>query len=361
MTDRITKLRKILKEKKLDAFVVATIEDNNKNVRYLSGFGGSFGVLVFGKDKQVLLVDPRYTERARKEAKGFAVIEMANAKGFYEYIEKGLGAVKVGKSAQVGYEGRNISVLGEQSLSKNLSQKLIPTEGVVEGLRQYKSDEEIAFIRHACRATSDAFREVAPTIKAGMKESEIAMRIDIALRQHGATQNSFPTIAASGPNAAIPHHETSERRVREGETLVLDFGGLFKGGYASDLSRTLFIPGKKPDPEFIRIYNAVRGAQKVAEKVLHNNPTFKEYDAAARAYLEKEGYGKYFTHSVGHSLGLEAHDPFDYQGSTIKVGTVLTNEPGVYIPGRGGVRIEDDLVITKSGPKRLTNAPYLTF
>ncbi|MDO8604402.1 MAG: Xaa-Pro peptidase family protein [bacterium] len=361
MSNRITKLRKILKEKKLDGFVVFTVEDNNKNVRYLSGFGGSFGVLVLGGKKQVLLVDPRYTERAQKEAKGFTVIEVANAKGLYEYIERGLELIHLGRNARLGYEGRNVSVIGEKSLSKNLPQKLVPTEGVVEGLRQYKSEEEVAFIRHACRATSEAFCEVVPNIKAGMKESEISMLIDIALRKYGATQNSFSTIAASGPNAAIPHHETSDRRVRAGETLVLDFGGIFKGGYASDLSRTLFIPGKKPDPEFVRIYNAVRGAQESAQKTLYNNPTFKEYDSAARSYLEKAGYGKYFTHSIGHSLGLEAHDPFDYRGGIIKVGTVLTNEPGVYIPGRGGVRIEDDLVITKSGPKRLTTAPYLKF
>jgi Xaa-Pro dipeptidase len=149
--------------------------------------------------------------------------------------------------------------------------------------------------------------------------------------------------------------------VKAGETLVLDFGGVFKGGYVSDLSRTIFIPGKRPDPEFISIYRAVRGAQKAAEKALSKNPTFREYDKAARTYLEKEGYGKYFTHGVGHSMGLEAHDPFDYHTGVIKEGAVFTNEPGVYIPGKGGVRIEDDLVMTKNGPKRITNAPYLKF
>lgn len=361
MSKQFMKLRKLLKADKLDAFVVLTMEDNSKNVRYLSGFGGSSGVLVFGKDKQVLLVDSRYTERARNEVKGFTVIEMQNGKGLCEYIKRGLEAVKVREQLCVGYEGRNISVLTVQEWERKLSYKFIPTERIVESLRQYKSDEEISFIHHACRATSDVFREVVAIIVPGMKESDVAMYIDIALRKRGAIQNSFTTIVASGPNAAIPHHEASERRIRAGETLILDFGGIFKSGYASDITRTVFVPGKEPDREFVRVYKAVRGAQRAAEKILRNKPTFKEYDTAARAHLEKEGYGKYFTHSIGHSLGLEAHDPFNYKTDFISAGTVLTNEPGVYIPGRGGVRIEDDFAITKQGPKKLTNAPYLDF
>lgn len=350
-----------MKENNLDAFVVFNQEDNNKNMRYLSGFGGTSGVLVIGKNKQALLVDTRYTERARKEAKGFTVIEMPRGSGVLDDIKKGLEVVNVQNNQRVGYEGRKISFLMAKEWQKNLSQRLVPTEHIVERLRQYKDEDEISCIRQACRATSDVFCEVEKLIVSGMKESEVATLIDISLRKHGASQNSFMTIVASGPNAAIPHHEAGERRIRAGETLILDFGGVFKDGYVSDITRTIFVPGKKPDEEFVRIYKAVRGAQKVAEEVLRAGQTFRDYNRVAREYLEERGYGKYFTHSIGHSLGLEAHDPFNYKTDKIEVGTVLTNEPGVYIPGKGGVRIEDDFVVTKQGPKKLTNAPYLVF
>jgi len=358
---RIFKLRRVLKKEKLDAFVVLTQEGNNKNVQYLSNFSGTSGLLVITEKKQILMVDSRYTERARKETRGVIVVQMANSKAIYEYIKQGLEVMGIRGRARVGFEGKNISFLMARKWEKKLPYTLVPTENIVERLRQYKDKEEIAYIRLACQATSMAFRKIAPRVCAGMRESEIALTIDSTLREFGATENSFTTIVASGPNAAIPHHNTSGRRICAGEALVLDFGGVFKGGYVSDLSRTLFVPGKKPDPKFVKIYKAVRGAQRAAKSALRAGLSFKKYDAVARQYIEKAGYGKYFTHSLGHSIGLDAHDPYDYKNDVIKIGTVLTNEPGIYIPGRGGVRIEDDIVITKNGAEQLTGAPYLKF
>ena len=236
---------------------------------------------------------------------------------------------------------------------------LVPMEDVVGRIRQYKDDDEIAALRHACRITSNVFQEVARRVRPGMRERDLARELDNTLRNRGAVDNSFETIVASGPNAAIPHHNTGDRRLKPGEPVVMDFGGRFGSGYCSDLTRTVFVPGKKPDPEMRRIYSIVHAANRAAFRALRPGMKWKEYDAVARVHIAQAGYEKEFAHSLGHSLGLEAHDPYDYQHDAIRVGTVLTDEPGIYIEARGGVRIEDDIVMTPNGPKLLTNAPYL--
>lgn len=361
---RIAGLRKTLKKEKLDAFISVVTEGNNKNVYYLSGFGGTTGVLALSLKGSVLAVDSRYTARARKEAEVAKVAEIrknpSKGPGFPLYVHTALSNLQLPPQARIGFEAGNIPVATLKRWEKYLSSTFVPTERIVETLRQVKDAKELRHLSHAGKNTAKVFIEVAKTIREGQRECDIAARLDIALRKHGAIGNSFQTIVASGPNSAIPHHETGTRKLKAGEPVVLDFGGLFPGGYCSDLTRTIFVPGKKPNAKLVQIYTTVRDANKKAFRSLKAGMTWKEYDGVARSHIAEAGYGKYFTHGLGHSIGLEAHDPYNYADDAFAAGTVLSNEPGIYLPGIGGVRIEDDVVVTKTGARTLTPAPYLS-
>lgn len=360
---RLEKIRVSLQREKLGAFVALCREDDSKNIRYLTGFGGSQAVLAVGRMGAVLAVDGRYSERARKEVSACRIFDI---EGSWQKWNSGplirhmFECLRVPPKTPIGYEGNRVSVLTEREWHKEFGKRLVPTKNLVEKLRQYKDAREIADLRHACRVTSNLYVQVARSIRPRMRESDIALAIDSALRKRGASGPSFPTIVASGPNAAIPHHETSERKVRAGEPVIMDFGGVFKNGYCSDLTRTIFVPGKKPHPKLARAYKVALHANKKAFQALAKGMTWSAYDACAREHIEQEGLGDYFLHGLGHSLGLEAHDPYDYRHDPIGEGVVLTDEPGVYIEGLGGIRIEDDIVITSRGPVRLTTAPYLS-
>ncbi|RJQ37134.1 aminopeptidase P family protein [Candidatus Parcubacteria bacterium] len=354
---RLTRLRALLSKERVDAFVLFVDEGGNKNVRYLSGFSGTSAALIITRERAYIATDARYTERARSEA-GHCELMQANANRKFSDIIAEISKAARASISRIGYEGERVSVLMAERLAARVKKKWIPLDDIVGKLRQIKDAGEIAALRRACRSTSRAFADVAPRIRAGTREIDVAREIDMALRRRGAIENSFSTIVASGPNAAIPHHNTNERRLRPGETVVLDFGGRYADGYCSDLTRTIFVPGKKPDPELRRAYDIVLAANRAAARALRPGMSWKEYDGIARSYIAERGYGKNFTHALGHSVGLEAHDPCDYRAA-IRARTVLTDEPGIYLEGRGGVRIEDDLVVTSSGAERLTNAPYI--
>lgn len=357
---RITKLRGILKEKKVDVFVLVTREGENRNIEYLSGFSGTAAILLITERDAFLAVDPRYTERAARESLHCKRIDLTGKKDLRDAVSEALGGSLSRRMPRIGYEGFRVSVLTAARWQKHIAGKFIPLEDVIANLRQYKDADEIREVERACRVTSAVFREVTRRMKPGITERDVARDIDNTLRNRGAADNSFDTIVASGPNSAIPHHKTGERKIRAGEPVVIDFGGRFPSGYCSDLTRTVFVRGKKPDPELLSIYDVVLGANRAAFRALRAGMSWKQYDAAARTYITERGYGEFFTHSLGHSLGLEAHDPCDYPGSPLRPGSVFTNEPGIYLLGRGGVRIEDNIVLTRTGPKRLTGAPYET-
>ncbi len=361
MSKRLRKIQEALIEHKLDGLLVRTHEGDNQNVLYLSGFGGTTAFLVIGRKTAFIVADGRYYTRAQQEAKDFQLVKMTRGKKASDSINEAFKKAGFSKSSKVGFEAAHTPVSVAVLWRKELAVKLVPTQHIVERFRQYKDSYEIECLRDACKATSKVYNEVAEIIEPGMTECEVAFELDMRLRRHGATANSFISIVASGPHSAIPHHATGDRQLKAGEPLIMDFGGIFEGGYCSDITRTVFVPGKKPNARMKEIYEIVLAANKAARKALSPGMLNRDYDKVARDYIVKAGYGEYFSHGLGHSLGLVAHDPYDYENDPFDIGTVITDEPGIYIDGFGGVRIEDDLVLTKRGVERLTTAPYWQF
>lgn len=362
MISRLRKLQKDLANHQLDGFLVRNFEGTNQNVLYLSGFGGTTAVLLITPNKAFIITDGRYYTWALKEAKGFELVKVIRGRKQVDHINEALEKAGLTRHNKVGFEAAHISVDVAEMWNKELKIKLVPTTHIVERFRQYKDPNEVKLLRKACRITSRVYKEVAAIIRAGMTELEVAFELDMRLRRYGAVTNSFPSTVASGPNSASPHHPTGDRKLRSGEPVLMDFGGLFPGGYCSDMTRTAFVPGKEPHAKMQEIYNIVLEANKTARKALKAGMKWKEYDKVGRDFIEASGYGKYiFTHGLGHSLGLAPHDPYDYENDPFQVGTVITDEPGIYIDGFGGVRIEDDLLVTVDGTERLTTAPYWKF
>ncbi|MBC7999629.1 MAG: aminopeptidase P family protein [Leptolyngbya sp.] len=361
MNNRLKKLQQALTKHNVDALIVRVNEGDNQNVLYLSGFGGTTGVLVVAKKSAFIVADARYYQRAEKEAKDFKLVKVQRGKKTTDHINEALALAKLSKASRIGFESAHISVQVADIWKKELNGKLVATSHLVERFRQFKDEHEVVLLRKACRITSKVYNEVAAIMKAGMTETEVAFELDMRLRKYGAVANSFASIVASGPNSAIPHHNTGDRKLKAGEPVIMDFGGLFPEGYCSDITRTAFVPGKAPSARIQEVYNVVLKANVAARKALKPGVTYRQFDKIARDYIDNAGYGKYFTHGLGHSLGLVAHDPYDYEHDAFDVGTVVTDEPGIYIDGFGGVRIEDDLVVTADGNERLTNAPYWKF
>jgi Xaa-Pro aminopeptidase len=229
---------------------------------------------------------------------------------------------------------------------------------VVEPLRAIKAPEEVAAIGEAARLASEVLDEVAGTVRAGQKELEIAGRLEESLRRHGSEGHPFPTIVASGPRSALPHAGTTDRPVESGDLLLLDFGAQVDG-YCSDITRT-FVVGSKADDQQRAIYELVQSAQTRAVQGLRAGMTGREADALAREVIAERGFGENFGHSLGHGLGLEVHEAprlGPREEGLLPVGAVVTVEPGVYLPGWGGVRIEDDIHVGEDGAERLSSAP----
>lgn len=335
----------------IDAMLVTDIN----NVFYLSGFTGSTAVVVVTNDGIHILVDPRYSLQARTECRGAVVHDYTGKSATTAAVE----LVRELKPLVLGYEADQVTVATFRGLRRELgsSTRLRSTSGLVRDLRRIKDGHELALMREAVRIADQTFNEVLGSIHQGMSEKDLALLIDCTMRRLGADREGFETIVAAGPNAACPHASPTNAFLERGQLVKMDFGARYQR-YNSDVTRTLCLG--QASREQRHIYQVVLDAQLQAIEAISPGKRGSEIDAVARNYIASQGYGDSFGHGLGHGLGIEVHDGpgcSTTSDGVLQPGMVVTIEPGIYIDGWGGIRIEDDVLITDSGVEVLTSAP----
>jgi Xaa-Pro aminopeptidase len=348
---RQKKLRQHLATTRFNALLISHLP----NIRYLCGFTGSAGLLLVEESGCVFFSDVRYDVQAREEVKGAKVIigktAILPALGHFLDARK-----KRSQGWALGIEAEHFTVAEKKRLA-NLSPSFVTLKdapSLVERARMIKDEDELGKIRAAVALGAKLFDRALEVLRPGVKEVEVAGEMELAARRGGAEEMSFPTIIASGARSALPHGRATEQPVRSGGFVVCDFGVILSG-YCSDQTRTVWVGSVPGDAR--AAYEAVREAQQAATEAVKPGVAAGEVDAAARQVLRKAGFGRYFTHSTGHGVGLEIHESprvADGQEEILKPGMVITIEPGVYFPGKWGVRIEDMVAVTASGHEVLT-------
>ncbi len=346
---RVARLRQELARARLDALLIT----HPPNLYYLSGFSGDAGALLVEPDRMTLFTDGRFTVQAREEVPDARLC-----------ISRSSALVAAGESMprreglRVGLEAARMSVAGSAALRKAAGKRIRwqPLEDTVEKLREVKDATELAVMRQAARLASEVFEEVLQLVKPGARELDLAAEVEYRLRRKGASGASFETIVASGVRAALPHACPTDKLLQKNELVVFDLGAILRH-YCSDLTRTVYL-GRAP-ARIRRWYGAVAQAQAAGREALGAGVAAGRVDAAARAVLNRRGLGRYFVHSTGHGLGLEIHEtPRLGRGEKqrIRAGNVITVEPGVYVEGVGGIRIEDDVAVFTDHTEVLTTA-----
>lgn len=345
---RLERLREKLDENKLDGLLIT----NSYNRRYMTGFTGTAGVVLVSKNGAKFITDFRYVEQAENQIKGYDIVQHSGK------IEEEIATqVKELQIKRLGFEKDHVTY-GTFEIYKNaMDVELVPVSGIIEEMRLIKDDSEMEIIRDAAKIADDAFEHILHYIRPGVTEMEISNELEFFMRKKGASSSSFDTIVASGYRSALPHGVASDKVIEKGDFVTLDFGALYKG-YCSDITRTVAVG--EPSDELKKIYNIVLEAQLKGVEGIKAGMTGKEADALTRDHILDAGYGEYFGHSTGHGLGMEVHErpSLSYRSEDVlKPGMVVTVEPGIYIPGVGGVRIEDDILITEDGNEILTASP----
>lgn len=350
--NRIDALRKkVFEETKFDGFVVF----NDANLTYFTGFSGASALLIPKSGRSTVFVYGVNYEMAKAEGAEFRVELVKRGEDLMAKIAKQADAFKVEKLA--------VDVLGIEgwrALAKSLGgeKRLEVGSSFVRELRKVKSEEEIELMRRAADLTSEGMRVAYEILRPGVKEYEVAAEVEYAMRKQGSDGTAFETIVASGPYSAFPHGGCSDKEIRKGELVVVDLGATYRL-YRSDMTRTL-VAGK-PSEKQKRLYQIVKKAQEKAFDAIKPNAKAKDVDTAARKIIDDAGYGQYFVHNLGHGVGLEVHEPPTLgpdSTDTLAVGNVVTDEPGIYLVGYGGIRIEDTVLVNKSGAEKLTKGPY---
>jgi Xaa-Pro aminopeptidase len=352
---RQKKLRQTLAATQFDALLISHLP----NIRYLCGFTGSAGLLLVGESGSVFFTDFRYDTQAREEVKGAKVV--IARKVLLQALAESLAVRrKRAKGWVLGIEAEHLTVAERKQLADLLpsGMGIRNSPALVERARMVKDEDELEKIRAAVKLGAKLFDRALEAIRPGVKESEVAAEMEYAARRAGAEEMSFPTIVASGARSALPHGRASEQAIRPGGFVVCDFGVILEG-YCSDQTRTVWVGASSGDvpKEARETYDAVLDAQLAAIAAVRPGVTVGEVDGAARKLLHKAGLGRYFTHSTGHGVGLEIHESPRIaagQKEVLQPGMVITIEPGVYFPGKWGVRIEDMVAVNEGGCEVLT-------
>lgn len=357
MKHQLDKVRRYLREQNLDAaFIFYPLDTGTflPNVRYLTGFSGSSGALFITRTTAYFITDSRYAEQSKKEVSGCKRIVSR------KLPIAALGDIKDAgiRHLRLAIEADRMTVGQKIKLSETLPEAiLVNTTDMIEDFMLCKDSAELSNIKRAVKISDTAFERILNILKPGAVEKEVGAELEYQMKMLGAAREAFPTIVASGPRSALPHGVASEKKLKKGEFVTFDFGALYNG-YCSDITRTIVLG--KATARQKKIYNIVARAQKTAIKKARAGLTGKEVDAAARNVINRAGYGNYFRHGTGHGIGLEVHagprvSPLGTQ--VLKNNMVITIEPGIYIAGWGGVRIEDDVVIKAKGCQVLNKAP----
>jgi Xaa-Pro aminopeptidase len=344
---KINKVRQQFKELNIDSILIT----NPYNRRYISNFTGTAGVVLITEEKAYFITDFRYTEQAEKQAIGFEIVQH---KGLIQDEVKRL--VEENGVKRLGFEENDLTYAQYLSYQKGMKAEFIPVSNVVEKIRLIKTEDEIKILKEAADIADAAFKHIIEFIRPGLTEKEVSNELEFFMRKCGADSSSFDIIVASGARSALPHGVASDKIIEKGDMVTLDYGAFYKG-YISDITRTIAVG--EPSNQLKEIYQIVYDAQMKAMNEIRPGLTGKQADAIARDYITSKGYGQNFGHSTGHGIGLEVHEGPSLSmrsNLVLEKGMVVTVEPGIYLPGVGGVRIEDDIVLTDDHNETLTHS-----
>ncbi|MBD1378808.1 M24 family metallopeptidase [Metabacillus arenae] len=346
---KIEKIRESFEGLGIDGLLITS----SYNRRYMTGFTGTAGVAVISKSGAAFITDFRYVQQASKQIEGFNIVQHRGP--IVEEIAEQVKHLGINK---LGFEQDHVTFSAFAEYKRAFEGvELIPVSGAIEKLRLIKTDAEIKILKEAAKVADSAFKHILEFIKPGLKELDVSNELEFYMRKQGAVSSSFDIIVASGHRSALPHGVASDKVIEKGDFVTLDFGAYYNG-YCSDITRTISVG--EPSEKLKEIYEIVLRAQISGMDGIKAGLTGKQADALTRDYITEKGYGEYFGHSTGHGIGLEVHEgpALSIKSDTVlEPGMVVTVEPGIYLAGIGGVRIEDDTVVTATGNECLTHSP----
>ncbi len=348
LNQRIEQVRNQFSEHNIDALLVT----EPKNIRYLSNFTGTTAILFITETDAFFITDFRYDQQAHQQAKGYNIIIHSN--GMFQQVKE---LIEKYALKRIGFEASHLTVDTFNQLTELFPGELVATQHLIEKIREIKDDSEIAIIQQSADIMDKAYTHILEFIQIGMTELAIANELERFCKDLGASSMSFDTIVASGERSAMPHGVASNKKIQKNELVTIDFG-CYYNGYTADMTRT-FATGSI-DSQLEEIYQIVLDAQLLVNKEAKAGLTGQEIDAIARDYITDHGYGDLFGHSTGHGIGLDIHENPSISKNNpnpVVAGNVITNEPGIYIDGVGGVRIEDDIAIYENSTTILNHSP----